>query len=86
MSVNSRHAKRVASRQTKRKSFAPVPQIRKPLGMVLPLTDEEIAALATITQEDIDRAMQTIDPELASLLNAVPMGKRKTNAQSQRAI
>jgi hypothetical protein len=58
----------VASRQIKRR--------RVLLGTVVPLTPDEIAALALITPEDVERAQREVIPELRELLDAVPVRKR----------
>jgi hypothetical protein len=49
---------------------------KKPLGAPLPLTDEELDALAEVTADDIERAralVRRVAPELADILDAEPI-------------
>lgn len=76
MANNSRQSSFV-SRQPKR---------RKPLGVVVPLTTTEIAALALITPEDIEHAKSEAIPELRDLLDAQPLKRKvKRHAKPKRS-
>lgn len=54
----------------------PTPKRRVPLGTIEPLSEEEIAALAEVTPEEIEELKAELVPELRELLDAQPEGER----------
>ncbi len=70
MTSQNRKAKAKAKREP---MPMPVPtKPRKPLGVVMPLTDAEIARLAAVTPEELAAIQSELVPELRELLDAKP--------------
>lgn len=58
---------------------------RVPLGTIRPWTAQEIAALATITPEDIEYAKADATSEIQEFLSAISINTERKRAQWKRS-